>query len=230
MVFRRRFRKGRRGGAPAVTRFMKPVQKANYVARKAFIGVKRLRGLVNAERKQFDLIVSASSISSLGGISNLCLVPVGDDVGQRNGRSIYLRNIAIRGMIEMHTTPTQQNNFVRIILFRDNNDVGVAALGPAVSDYLTTTGTGNVITSPYNLANIGRFYTLYDRTFRLTDAAITAVPFKIFRKMNIHVKYSSTATDGVGKNQHYLLMVSSEVSGSNVPTVAFTSRISYYDN
>jgi len=92
----------------------------------------RLKGLVNTEVKNFD-ILSSTTVSSTGTIAYLSAIATGTDTTDRIGRSIKPLYIHSNGTIARNASATA--TFLRIIVFQDmENDEAT----PAVTDVLAT--------------------------------------------------------------------------------------------
>ena len=92
--------------------------------------VKYLLSVVNVEYKTHDTAISQSPNNSTGTVDNLCLIAQGDDNTDRNGRSVRLKSLQIKGTILSNTTSA---NVVRVLIVKTLNNQSAA---PAVDDVL----------------------------------------------------------------------------------------------
>ncbi len=168
-------------------------------------------GGVQVERKFLDSLSSALGVddTTTGSplLENALTVEIGSGENKRNGRKIVITAVGIRGYIRWliegdgntATVNTATDiNKVRVLIVIDKQCNGVVA---DVSDLLDNL----VITDPLyafnNLANKGRFITLYDKIHnfnrqivKLATGDFTHVvkEFKFYKKCRIPVLYSGS--------------------------------------
>jgi hypothetical protein len=193
------------------------------LARKAFAGVKYIRGLVNSEMFHVDTDISLTPTGS-GSIINLTSLSQGDTSALRTGNSIYIRNLVFRGRAAINSSVTG-NTRIRWMLIQDKQQVSDTT--PSVSDIMSTTGPESLL----NLSNSGRFSILKSSEFVLYPSGTNTQSVRLidyYRKMSLHVRYNGTASTDIQRNGLYLVFISSETT--NTPTISGTVRIGYRDN
>lgn len=184
----------------------------------AYRGVKTLRGLVNVEKKYIDDNIG-QTIPNTGIVDLISAVAAGDDVTNRNGNSILAKYLVLKGFVRMSASATATN--VRVMIVRDLNNQGS---NPTVADILD----GATDVSLLNKDNTSRFWILYDKMFSLSNNGTQQVSLDIYRRLNFHLKYSSTVSTAVLSNAIYLVAIADEPT--NVPQIQGVSRIAFYDN
>lgn len=185
--------------------------------------VKDMYGLVNSEKKYFDSSQTNQNILNTGNTYTLCAPAEGTGaVNERNGQKILLKNILIRGSININASATASP--VRLMLVVDKMMNGSY---PAVTDVLQSA-------SPYSPLDIddsqGRFVVLYDKLINLNQDGADSYTFKIFKQLNFHQMFRGTTgvEANLGKNYIFLLAISTE--STNYPTITYMNRVKYVDN
>lgn len=205
----------------------KPWYKKKYsvgeIAGKALSGVNYLRTLVNAEVKTYDSTLAAQSLDYNGHIYNLTAIPQGDTEQSRDGNSIFLKSIFIRGLITANTVT--ENNTVRVIIFRDTMNLGSS---PTIGEILESTGSNIATLSPLNHDSHGRFQILWTKFFTFSNNGNTAQVWKAYLPIRKHVKYTGTLGTDEHKGQIYILLLSN--TNVNHPQGNYQARVSFYDN
>jgi len=198
------------------------------LAHKAYRGVKYIKGLINVEKKFFDVAGTAQAISSTPLILNLSNIATGDDYNQRDGNSILLQSLQWR--IAMYANSAAVAHRIRIIVFRDNDQRGT---DPAASDLLEVTGSNNIINSPLLHYVNQRFSVLSDKVYTLCingDNYFRTV--KKFMKMpqGTHIKYQSTAGADASNWEGALYALFVSVDVTNTPSMDYYFRLRFTDN
>jgi len=119
-----------------------------------------------SEKKVFDLAVGAYAANTTGSVTPIALPVTGADFTNRIGRKIVIKNIYIRGMINMEgaqtvTSPTLATaNLTRLMLVWDTQPNGaIATIGQIIN---ITTGPGICPQQHLNLDNRDGFKVLSD--------------------------------------------------------------------
>lgn len=195
------------------------------LAKQAYSGFKYLRGMINCEKKFYD-ISGNLSINNTGDVSTLSGISQGDDTNQRNGDSILAKYLDLRFSWVMNAADPVE--MVRTIVFQDTMSLGTV---PAVGDVLTLVGTSTDVLALLNLvgARQHRFKILHDESYTLCSTGTQAVQKNLVVPLNDHIKFTGTVGSDEGKNIVYILNISSS-TGANKPTVTWKSRLAYYDN
>lgn len=123
-----------------------------------------------SENKFFETSVTSTNVNANGSIfsDSLNLIPEGTTESQRLGRKCTINSIHIKGELEHPelTSLAQADNKVRLILYLDKQCNGAAA---TVTNILETAD----VNSFRNLAEVGRFQILYDKTIAI-NANVTS--------------------------------------------------------
>lgn len=193
------------------------------IAYGAYKGVNYLRGLVNSEMKKHDVTTSLLP-SDAGAVLHLTDIAQGDTDATRDGNSIFLRAINLRGNIVYNST-TAGIQYVTISIVMDKQQVSDTT--PSWGDIYDT--SGSAIFAHLNNATVGRFSVLYSKTFTLDGVNKIATVFKINKSFRHHVRYNGTASTDIQKGGVYFVY-SSNVPTTNFPSINLTSRASFHDN
>lgn len=192
------------------------------IATKALQGVNYVRQLINVEKKTHDAQVN-STFDYTGIVNCLTLVPGGSAEQQRNGNSILLKAVAIRGRVALDTIGV--NNSIRIIVFQDLSP-NPGSVTPA--NLIESTGTIYAPFSPMNTDNRSRFKILSSKLLTLTQSGNANAAFKFYLPVNTHCKWNSATSSDLNKGHIYTLIVSN--TATSLPAVTYMSRVYYYDN
>lgn len=200
------------------------------MASKALSMAKFLASVINVEHKFKDTVFPRTAIYSTPSISFITGTAQGDtQSGSRNGDSIKLTSVNIRGMVTVPTGTSQSPRIVRIMLINDKVSDGAV---PALTDVLDNSTLPNVY-ARYNPDNAGtRFKVLYDKRI-VVSATTNAIKFTCYRKLKHHLKYTgSTSNQSDASTGHlYVLVVSDDnAAGTDDPSVEWNSCIRYIDN
>lgn len=190
----------------------------NYdTAKKALQIALMTKKLVNVERKYFDVTDTGSTVSSTPTLTHLTAMAQGDDVTNRSGNSVRLQSVMMRYQPSQHASAT--NSIVRVILFQWMDDDA-----PVATDILdNNAGWGQP-----NLEKAAKYRILLDHVFKFSDSSMRVDFFKYFKELNTHVRYDSTAGTDYAKGSLWLMELSNE--GTNLPTVARSTRVRFIDN
>lgn len=210
-------------------RAAKPTGYAGYLstAGKALALATKVATMVNAEKNFYDATTNLL-LTTTPQITALDLIPQGDDVQTRTGRSIKLAGLMLRSHYYPNPASTA-SNLIRLIMFRDNFQAGVA---PVASDILAAPIT---VDSFRNLAtaNPGRYTILMDRIIKLSPYGSTNTSAVVNKYFNLksHVRFLGTtgAAGQNGQGQIYFMSYADNVSGGS-PAGVINVRTRYYDN
>jgi len=197
---------------------------AGDLAVKALRGVQYMRTLVNSEMKQYELTSSGNYIDHTGTIIHLSNILQGDTTSTRDGRSVLLNYINMRGVISR----IESNTILRMIVFQDTQQNGII---PSTDQVLSTVGDGFAPFSGLEPSFAGRFKILSSNTISLNEQNPLPL-FKVFKKYNTHIKWQTSADGGNPMKGHlYMLLISNAAtSATNRPLVDFRSKLGYRDN
>lgn len=215
------------------------------------------------EEKYFD--VQGSSATAFGG--NVPAWTAGGQVGfttgtngwlssitqgsggnQRTGNVVRLHSIDITGFVNLATTPTGANQYVRIFFFYDRENDGVV---PTPAEVLQDTSAPlNSILSPLNISNTGRFQLIGEKRFTLYSLGTTTGErqfFQIHKALKcIPMEWDTSNTNVIGasRNNHifwfaYYVSATTTTAGvttysttpasSGSPQIDFWARIRFLD-
>lgn len=185
--------------------------------------VKFLSGLINVEKKFFQTSFSGvvSNLTS-SYASVLSDIPQGDDINNRNGRSILWDSLNIHWSAKISASAT--NTLLRITIVCDKKpDVGGV-------NYGTIYTTGGTVLGHIDKGGEGdRFVILRTFLVRLNAGEGLSQTGKLFIGLKgIHQIFDGTGATDREKNSLWIVAISDE--GTNFPTLAYDCRLSFYDN
>lgn len=192
--------------------------------------VRFLKELVNVEFKFLDkdhtgaFFIDSSATNSFFLLNGL---QTGDTSNDRDGDSVRYKSIQIAGTL--FADSVSKVGPVRIILFIDKSPNGTA---PTVSNLLASSASVTNLYSPRNLDYKKRFVILSDQLLNPSYGNDTeCLPFKIYKKINMHTVYGLGNTGLIGdisSNALYLVLLSQE--STNRPSGELYSRLRMIDN
>lgn len=198
------------------------------IAVNAWRGMKYIKGLINVEKKFFDVSAYTQVPTSTPSIVNLSNIAEGNDYNQRDGNSILLQSLQWRMNLAANASATR--NFLRIIIFRDNDQRGT---DPAPGDLLETTAGDSALVSPLLHYVNQRFSILSDKCYTLNLNGDSG--FKMIKKYmkfppGTHIKYQNTtgADASNWEGALYALFVSDQAT--NGPSIDYFFRLRFTDN
>lgn len=192
------------------------------LAKKAWRGVKMIRGLVNSERMYQDTFVGLGQKSKITLLNGLA---VGDNNNNRTGNSVLMRSLYLRGFIQIHPSVTV-NSRVCVMLVWDTQQI--ADTTPAITDILTNDNPEAVLNTAMIGYTAGRFKILMRKNYNLIPGQRPTINIDKYFKLYKHAKYNGTAATDIQKNGLYCVVLSSEVT--NFPTCNVNARLGYHDN
>lgn len=183
----------------------------------------KLKKLINVEFKVHDISNAGNNIVNTGTINNLTNIASGDDMTDREGRSILLKSWQVRGQLRINVSAVAST--ARLILFLDRDYLGAL---PAVTDVLASAD----INSPLNiLTQAGtRYKILMDKQYSVSNQGHQIINIKKYMRLHTHTRYKAlTAADASGlRGQLLWLFIGNEAT--NYPTLTAMHRIRYIDN
>jgi hypothetical protein len=177
--------------------------------------VKALKTMINVEKKHYDKNL-AQAPDTTGGLSHLTSIPQGDDYDEREGRSVRLKSMFVRGDVLMHASAT--STICRVIWFQWNDDTA-----PTVTDILENAN----VHSPLNLDKSTKSRILRDRTFNLTTDSPQKM-CKLYVRRNNHCKFDGITGADYERGSLWVMYISDQAT--NTPTVTLRHRTRYIDN
>lgn len=191
------------------------------LASAAYSGVKYLRGLVNSELYSLDNQSTASNLLTTGAVVHLTAVAQGDGDGARTGNSIYVRSVNMR-LACAWASAGNAGQIVKWALVEDTQQIGDTTPG------FTDIYDNNNVVAHLSETTKGRF------TIHKTGNLVLSVnnPRELVQcqlTLRHHVRYNGTVGSDVQKGGLYLVLVSDQ-SSSNGPSIVYDVRVSYHDN
>lgn len=233
----KRFRTRSRAVGKAIQKYTKgtsyegwgsTAKKALSMATKAVGMGSALYGLLNPEFKMKE-VYSSATVNTTPTISLLNGLTKGDDIGNRDGRSILMKSLNLQATIIVNASTTI-GSFVRCMVFIDKSPSGVS---PTYTEILDTSTITQPILAQRNLNFRKRFVILRDQLIEVSPGSggKGLYCFNYYKKLAMHTIYdASDAGDitDISNNALYFLTVSNE--GVNTPTVTLCSRVRFLDN
>jgi len=198
----------------------------------AVVLLKKKLGL-NTEKHWLDTLeTNVATASTASVMANPMVIPQGDTVNTRNGNTVRMTSLVLKGRIQANTAATA-GCLVRVLVVKYNYIHG------------TTVGVGNVldqtarITSPYNMgdsATSGNYSVLYDRTFKISVSGQendTVMFAFTYRPTNHHIKWESSDTTGALSsmiNGQVRGIIMTSETGANPPNYWADWRVKFVDN
>lgn len=192
------------------------------LAWQAYKATKYLKGLVNSEMAHKDNSFSLGSAQSK--IFSFVNIAQGDSASDRTGNSILVRNLYVRGTMEINTSVTGDTR-ICLMLVKDTQQVGDTT--PSVSDIVTSSTDPDTLLAT---GTFGRFKVLWRKNYALTPVSggRNVVSLSKYWKVYDHVRYNGSANTDIQKNGYYFVVITSE--NVNYPSVNFNARAGYHDN
>jgi hypothetical protein len=178
----------------------------------------------HVEVKYFDQYQISTNVTASGTITNISDITRGNDVTQRIGNQVTLKEIHFRQGLYLNANATQ--TAVRVLVVLDT--FGTNA--PSVSDVLETAFLSSVYSeiAPYYWDYRKRFRILHDDvTYLCKSSSASGVYKQWVNKLNLESQHIGSST--TFKNQIYLILVSNESNVLNLPVINIHSRLLFTD-
>lgn len=180
-----------------------------------------------AELKNIDVdgIAAPTLGTTTGSVTALNNVVQGITAVTRIGRGTVMRSVEFRLAFTMAATSTLAES-IRVMVVYDRRTNGAAITGATVLET-------DSIEAPYNMANMGRFKVLYDKTKVIGTGGPQSIGFYFKKKVNLPVNYglgnAGTAAD-ISIGGLSLIVWSSSTVATAVPTTDQNfSRVLFQD-
>lgn len=224
-----------------------PVKKTTFKRRRFFKrkpSAKMVKAVANVikrkdeERKYIDLDSQNAAYSFSGTVIPISSCVQGTTALTRIADQINPISLNIRGrLIGNGANVANTTQVARFMVFRDKFSNGAA---PAVADVLQITGSNDIVYSPLNVNNLGRFIVLYDKmvtfdnqTLALGNASasgsVRCAPIHVYRKLKYSTRYKAnngTVADYLSNG--YFVLICGNVNTNDI-SVEFYSRITFTD-
>lgn len=194
------------------------------LARAAYRGYRYIRGLVNVEKKFYD-VTGSGTVTTTPGVAALTGMAQGTDYNQREGLSVKTKSLYLQGNITCNPNIAgSYGQTVRVVIVIDKDNQGS---NPGWGDVFESSS----IISAVNHTNGKRFQILMDHNFKVAPGSTDGViNFKRFIRCSQHLKWSSTTGTSFREGHMFLLLLSDTANVNNVPTINYYSRLRYVDN
>lgn len=189
------------------------------IAKTAFKTAKWVAGIINAEYKYQEASVSLQTPTWNGTLYTLCTPAQGAGATGRNGDSIKMKTLTLRGLIDYNTLGMAE--MVRVIIFIDKQNV--VTTGAQMLQY---TGVYMATNSPKNEGNKFDTKILYDKCFPVSLYK-PQYKFNTVIKLNSHVHFAAGTTT-IENGALKMLFISQ--NPTNSPKFSYITRVTYVDN
>jgi len=189
---------------------------------KALRVANQVKNLLNVEVKHHD-DNDVFDVDDLGDLSPLMAVSQGSSGTTRDGDSLKLTGVSIRGKVAYNAAlgGTQR---VRVILMRLP-----ASTVLTTNQIILGTGTTYAVDAPQVWQNKQYAKFLYDRTFNLYNES-EVKSFHIKKKLGFHIKYAAGTVSPVTNDVRLLVISDTPNAGANFPICQYWSRFTFVDN
>lgn len=178
---------------------------------------------LNVEYKFFDTGSTSALSSTAATILNLAPIPRGDSSSDRDGRSIKLKSLFVKGSLQLNASATTSRVRILIVLKINNN-----LLAPTALDVLDTLQMNSL----RNLNNTDNIKVMYDKRFVIDVNRQSEIFFQFYKKLSHRQQYEINSTAGVAtvleRMGFYIIAFSDEPT--NTPNMLYTSRVRFIDN
>lgn len=235
---------GGRGGYGRKNFSRKPYAKKSYkgsssgwngyanIARKALRTAQMVASIVNVEHKYIDTqVTSATILNTAYRVDPLTLCAEGDDMTNRNGRSIKATELDLRVQLQQNAAAAPV--MFRMMLIRDNACSGATL---TMTDIVSSTiGTNN---APNDYRNVltgatKRYDILYNKFISL-DGGDSYKNWTKHIKLDSHVRYIGTGNTitSAGQGSLFLACISTGATGGTTDgsTLTYQCRVKFVDN
>jgi hypothetical protein len=210
---------------------MSDAQMAWALAKRAWEGLKYIKGLVNSELYKADIVANPNvATTGAGYFNSFNLIHMGDGDGARTGNSILCKGLRFACSIRNATATPIPWTRIRVMIMQDTQTIGDVT-APFISDILESTGA-SVCLSALNSETVGRYNVLFDRVYTMDTITKPQVVVKKSIKLNTHIRFNGHLNTDVQKNNIFYVILCDNVNVAfNNPVLEqVTTRIFYHDN
>lgn len=221
--------RGRRRRRPVVQQ-SKFQRYANYAVQ-GFKTALYLRSLINTEFKDMQLTAANQNVTDDGYVVGLCYPTQGDGDDNRDGDSIRLKNLRVKGMIQYNSAQTTYpNQLVRVIVFNDKaNTVGGDLTTSALLDG-GLVGTSQCVFAPKDRDNMYRTKVLFDRVYSVSSQNPVRQFSIRLNNINFHTQFENGTTT-MNTNALKIAYCSNvDAAQTDFPKIQWVSDCSFIDN
>ncbi len=194
-------------------------------AARALQMAKYLKGIVNVEFKNHDVQQIGVPLSNAVTITQLTNIAQGDTTLTRDGSSCKVMSIMLNYTLQVNSSAA--GIVIRIMLVHDKQtNQAIYTSG----DLLADTTIVDSLVSPRNLDNKLRFTVLYDRVHTLSVTNNQKLNFKVYKKLNIKLRFDNAAGAITSLTQSSLSLVNWSDEPTNEPSITSFVRLRFVDN
>lgn len=196
------------------------------IAQKAWKGVKIIKGLINVEKKMWDMSVSGVITDGAGSLQLLTGISIGDNYNQRDGNSVKLQSNYF--VMRVFNNPAASFSNIRFVLVQDNEYNGTALTTAQILEVATAPAS---LVAPLNHTIGSRLNILYDKYISLGGAGQNTAIVEQYTTFNeSHIKFNdANITTTTLREGHLYMLLISDV-GANYPGYDYYNRVRYTDN
>lgn len=193
------------------------------IARKAYNAAKWIKSVVNVEYKKYDNLYNTTIGTTGTKVVDLTTIAQGSTDATRNGNSIKVVSLLCAGQVS-HNVISTGTNVVRLLIVLDTQQVSDTS--PSFADIVDSSFADD-IHAPLTRATVGRFKVIRDRLFD-TDPSNITKHFKMYIKLDHHMRFNGTTSTDIQKGGLYVFAVSND--NANKPLLLCNCRLTFVDN
>jgi len=195
-------------------------------ARNALRLAVKTRKLLDPEFKYWDLHQATVNVQSSPAITLLTGIAQGDDMFQRNGRSLRKSSSYLQALCHQTSGSGTDYAMIRIMIVEDKASNGVVPTG---ADLYSNVGT--TFTCFLNPDNMGeRFKVVMSEVIMVGANSVESAWVKQYRKLDTRTTFTGTTGGQTSCATGHLYLVVWGTWNSGVPTIAWSHRTQYVDN
>lgn len=222
MVFyKRRFKK---------KKFAK-TSRSKSTAVKALRLARRVKSMVNTEYKVVDNNINFLVENATYNIQYITGIDQGDDMNQRNGRSVLMKSLSLQ--MRIYLGSVFNHSVIRLVLIRDNTCQSAI---PTMNQIFTSVSGDQAINSFRQVlsAPTNKYTILWDKRINIDADYKDEVFINKYFHINKHIKYLNTtsASTAAGPGSLFLAAICTGVNASGIYplNVQGQTRLRYIDN
>lgn len=206
-------------------KYVKKAQPTNTytgLAMKALKMAVKLKGIINSEKKTINQTVYNSTITTTAGVTLLTGIAQGDTETTRDGNSVLLKSIELKGHLSYGAA---SGTVVDMFIIEDKKAVN----GTSPTFAQAFDGSPSNQNCWKNMAFENRFVYKWHKRF-VQDNNIDTIPIDetLYLGDNHHLKWTSTLSTDTENGHYYLYTWSNKAV--DPPVVYMDNRLRYYDN
>lgn len=200
----------------------------------------QVRQLLNVEYKVYDTYNTGTNISDDGFIFQVCNPGQGDGSSQRDGDSVKIKRLVIRGTINCDADQPLGSTVRLMVIKTENEYLPTGSGGTALQDVfagrdtsgnaIQTIGSGIAIFSPKFYENRKNYRILWEKVIQTDDAYASRRPFKVNLKLNHDILFALGSTTPTSGGLALVAISDSDAAGTDFPAIVYYSRAYFLDN